>query len=82
MEDRDATRIPSSCKQIFAAQMQMGSRRQHVPWDKLLIFNTASELCQVIRAHAEFSTRERVTAKDCLCLEGKHTKAEKESANL
>lgn len=90
MDDWDATRIPlfhsgdfsSPSKQIFAAEMQMGSRRQHVPQDALLIFNVASGSCQVIQAHAEFSTRKGDTAKDRPSLKGKHTQAEEESANL
>lgn len=70
----DATRIPSSppsalqvSKQHLAAEMQMGSRKQHLPQDRLLIFNVTSEQRQAIRAPAEFATGERQAQPRIAC---------------
>lgn len=54
-------------EQLFVAEMQMGSRRQHLPQDRLFMFNATSEQRQVIRAHAEFSTRERQAQPRIVC---------------
>lgn len=70
----DATCIPPSppsatqvSEQLFTTETQMGSRRQHLPQDRLLIFSATSEQRQVIGAHAEFSTRERQAQPRIVC---------------